>query len=71
MSVCIISRLCGFAFAGCLASHRAGVFRVIAVTPDSPADLRACVVGKCCLPNALPNAVTSKNTHAHGLKEFT
>ncbi|RMC01721.1 hypothetical protein DUI87_21736 [Hirundo rustica rustica] len=30
-------------YLSCLASHRAGVFRVAAVTPDSPADLRACV----------------------------
>ncbi|NXS17563.1 PROS protein, partial [Mystacornis crossleyi] len=36
----------------CLASHRAGVFRVAAVTPDSPADLRACVkeISNQCSP---------------------
>ncbi|KAM6098300.1 LOW QUALITY PROTEIN: vitamin K-dependent protein S [Theristicus caerulescens] len=36
----------------CLASHRAGVFRVTAVTPDSPADLRACVseISNCVSP---------------------
>uniref|UniRef100_A0A8C4UN23 Vitamin K-dependent protein S n=1 Tax=Falco tinnunculus TaxID=100819 RepID=A0A8C4UN23_FALTI len=30
-------------YLSCLASYRAGIFRVTAVTPDSPADLRACV----------------------------
>ncbi|XP_010212872.1 PREDICTED: uncharacterized protein LOC104567725, partial [Tinamus guttatus] len=39
-------------YLSCLASHRAGVFRVTASTPDSPADLRACVneISNQCSP---------------------
>ncbi|XP_051464522.1 vitamin K-dependent protein S isoform X2 [Apus apus] len=39
-------------YLSCLASHRAGIFRVTAVTPDSPADLRACVseISNQCSP---------------------
>uniref|UniRef100_A0A8C3L5S7 Vitamin K-dependent protein S n=1 Tax=Chrysolophus pictus TaxID=9089 RepID=A0A8C3L5S7_CHRPC len=54
--------MCGFAFAGCLASYRAGVFRVTAVTPDSPADLRACV-------NEISNQCSPLPCHRDGYKD--
>ncbi|XP_064378347.1 vitamin K-dependent protein S isoform X2 [Dromaius novaehollandiae] len=49
-------------YLSCLASHRAGVFRVIASTPDSPADLRACV-------NEISNQCSPLPCHRDGYKE--
>uniref|UniRef100_A0A8C9L4M6 Vitamin K-dependent protein S n=1 Tax=Pavo cristatus TaxID=9049 RepID=A0A8C9L4M6_PAVCR len=46
----------------CLASYRAGVFRVPAVTPDSPADLRACV-------NEISNQCSPLPCHRDGYKD--
>nr|XP_027305217.1 vitamin K-dependent protein S isoform X1 [Anas platyrhynchos] len=49
-------------YLNCLASHRAGVFRVTAVTPDSPADLRACV-------NEISNQCSPLPCHIDGYKD--
>ncbi|KAM6383125.1 vitamin K-dependent protein S [Alca torda] len=49
-------------YLSCLASHRAGVFRVTAVTPDSPADLRACV-------NEISNQCSPLPCHKDGYKD--
>ncbi|NXP41056.1 PROS protein, partial [Leiothrix lutea] len=49
-------------YLNCLASHRAGVFRVAAVTPDSPADLRACV-------KEIPNQCSPLPCHKDGYKD--
>ncbi|KAM8821424.1 vitamin K-dependent protein S [Eudromia elegans] len=49
-------------YLSCLASHRAGVFRVIASTPDSPADLRACV-------NEISNQCSPLPCHRDGYKD--
>uniref|UniRef100_A0A8C4XPA7 Vitamin K-dependent protein S n=1 Tax=Falco tinnunculus TaxID=100819 RepID=A0A8C4XPA7_FALTI len=49
-------------YLSCLASYRAGIFRVTAVTPDSPADLRACV-------NEISNQCSPLPCHKDGYKD--
>ncbi|NXG65009.1 PROS protein, partial [Hemiprocne comata] len=49
-------------YLSCLASHRAGIFKVTAVTPDSPADLRACV-------SEISNQCSPLPCHKDGYKE--